>query len=378
MKLMIVTPYYYPNIGGVQNYAKNIAEGLRRKYDWDVIVVTSNYNKHTYKEEKINGLKVYRLPFWFKFSNTPINPFWYFFIKNIIKKEKPDIVNAHSPVPFMSDIVSINCKDIPFVLTYHSGSMIKGNAKTDILIRLYENIFLYHTIKRAKKIVCVSDFVRLVFLKDHTGKSVTITPSVDTKKFFAKNFSIKNKNKVIFVGRIDKASEWKGTTYLLDAINLVKEKIPKVKLQLAGSGDALEGYQQYVKKNKLGKFVRFLGALKGRKLVNAYRNTNVLVLPSITEAESFGIVLIEAMACKIPVIGTRIGGIPSVIDHGKTGLLVKPENADELAEAIYMILSNPQYAQQLGEKGFEKVKNKFTLEKNIFQTHLLLNKVLGI
>src|SRR5258708_18633695 len=106
-KIMIVSPYFPPNVGGAQNYAYNIATGLAKKYDWNVVVVTSNFiNKKTEIENK-DGITIYRLPILFKFSNTPINPFWYFQIKKLISIEKPDIINAHAPVPFISDIASL-------------------------------------------------------------------------------------------------------------------------------------------------------------------------------------------------------------------------------------------------------------------------------
>ena len=108
MKILFVTPFYYPSIGGVQNYVKNIAEGLQKKYKYESVIVTTSEDKK-YKEEKINGLKVYRLPYWFKISNTPINLMWYFQIKNIIEKEKPDLINAHSPPPSLVSCTLLPC-----------------------------------------------------------------------------------------------------------------------------------------------------------------------------------------------------------------------------------------------------------------------------
>ena len=124
MKIMIVAPYFYPKIGGMENYAYNIGKGLKEKYGWEVVVVTSNHEERKYKEEQMDGMKIYRLPFWFKISNTPINPMWLFSIHKIQKEEHPDIINAHSPVPFISDITSLIAGKIPLVTTYHSGSMI--------------------------------------------------------------------------------------------------------------------------------------------------------------------------------------------------------------------------------------------------------------
>src|SRR3989338_4119208 len=117
-KLLMVTPYFYPKIGGLENYAFNISKGLKEKYNWEIVVITSNHENTGYQEETINGIKIYRLPRWFKVSNTPINPMWYWQIKDIIKKENPNVINAHSPVPFIADMAAKAAKSlgIPFVL----------------------------------------------------------------------------------------------------------------------------------------------------------------------------------------------------------------------------------------------------------------------
>jgi len=230
MKEMVVAPYFYPKIGGLENYAYNISKGLKDKYGWEIVVITSNHEeKKDRKEEIIDGIKIYRLPFWFKISNTPINPIWYFQIKNIIKKEKPDVINAHTPVPFISDVTARVCGDIPFILTYHTGAMmLKGKLLEDLLIRFYESFILKATLKKAKKIICSSDFVRLGFLKDYANKTITITPGVDLNRFKHKisNF----KNKILFVGNLKKVEKYKGLEYLLSAVNIIKKNIKDVKL----------------------------------------------------------------------------------------------------------------------------------------------------
>src|ERR1700722_7739443 len=142
MKIMIVAPYFYPNIGGMETYIYAICIGLKEKYNCDIVVVTCSQKRGGYSVENINGMKVYRLPYLFKISNTPINPLWYFTVKKIIKQEKPDVINAHAPVPFLSDIALRAKGDMPYVLTYHAGSMKKNKLLVDMLIGFYENSFL--------------------------------------------------------------------------------------------------------------------------------------------------------------------------------------------------------------------------------------------
>ena len=166
-KVMFVTPYFPPKIGGAENYAYNIAKGLKKKYGWEVVVVTSNHEQpHKYKEETLDGMKVYRLPRWFKLSNTPINPMWYFMIKKIIKKENPDIINGHSPVPFIADVAARIAGKLPFILTYHAGSMKKDKLFQDSLIIPYEKIILKKTIRLSNKIICSSKVVKEDFIKN--------------------------------------------------------------------------------------------------------------------------------------------------------------------------------------------------------------------
>lgn len=95
MKLLVVSPSFYPNIGGAQNYALNISRILKEKYKWDVVVITSGHKNNKISREDVKGLVVYRMPYLFKISNTPISPFWFNSIRKIINIEKPDIKRSY-------------------------------------------------------------------------------------------------------------------------------------------------------------------------------------------------------------------------------------------------------------------------------------------
>jgi glycosyltransferase involved in cell wall biosynthesis len=369
LKLMIITPYFYPKVGGLENYAYNIAKGLKEKYNWEVVVVTSNYKEKKDIEEELDGIRIYKLARWFKISNTPINPIWYFQIKKLIKKESPDVLNAHTPVPFISDISARVCGDIPLILTYHTGPMIlKGRLFEDLLIRFYESFILKTTIKNTKKIICVSDFIRFDFLKDYINKTVTITPGVDLNRFKPKISN--SKNRILFVGGLNRSERYKGLGFLLAAVNRIKEKIKDVKLAVVGDGDYINNYKRSCISMGIKENVEFKGILIGDELVEEYQKSNVLVKPSLSE--SFGIVLLEAMACKKPVIGTDIEGIPYLIENGENGLIVPPKDPEALANAIIRILENPKLAQKMGEEGYEKVIKSFAWENQLAKTDIIL------
>ena len=374
LKLMTVAPYFYPKVGGLANYAYNITRGLKEKYDLEIVIVTSNHREKKDSEEDLFGMKIYKLAKWFKISNTPINPMWYFQIKNIIKKEKPDVINAHTPVPFISDVIARVCGDVPFILTYHTGAMmLKGKLIKDLLIKFYESFILKATLKKAKKIICSSDFVRFDFLKDYTKKTVTITPGVDMNKFKPKISN--SKNKILFVGSLKEAEKYKGLEYLLQAISIVKSGIENIKLIVVGDGDYVNYYKKLCQKFKIDRNVIFKGELINKNLVREYQQANILVLPSLSE--SCPIVLLEAMACEKPVVGTNISGIPYVVKNEENGLLFPPKDSKALAEAIITILNNPIFAKKMGENGYKKVKENFTWDKQIEETKNIIEESLG-
>ncbi|MFC1682145.1 glycosyltransferase family 4 protein, partial [Nanoarchaeota archaeon] len=125
------------------------------------------------------------------------------------------------------------------------------------------------------------------------------------------------------------------------------------------------------------KNVEFIGTRKGKELVKEINKSKILILPSTSNAESFGMVLIESMTCKKPVIGSNIGGIPYVIDDGKNGLLVPPKNPQALADAIIKILNNPKLAKKMGEEGYKKVKENFTWDVSAKKMNEIIERVLG-
>jgi len=354
--IMIVSPYFPPKTGGVENYVYNLAKGLSKKYGLRVVVITSN---NELKEERVEikeGIKIYRLPRIIHISNTPINPFWYFKIKRIINDEKPLLINVHSPVPFIADIASLACGKIPLILTYHSGSMKKNNFFPDLIISLYEKYVLPLMYSKSSKIICSSEFVCKTIPKPYAEKTTVISPAVDTTLFHPNEKIIRDRNTILFICRYANMHRMKGFYTILDAIKIISD----VKLKVIGEKASV---------NKENVF--FLGVKNIQDLVNELQKATMLILPSQAHVESFGMVLIEGMACKTPVIGTRIGGIPEVIANGKDGFLVSSNSPNELSKAIKTIINNPNLARKMGEEGYKKIHNNFTWENRIDKTYSL-------
>lgn len=355
-KLMIVTPYFPPKTGGVERYTFEMARGAQAQ-GYDVVVVTSALGSDKASVGDEDGQRVYRLKPFLRISQTPVGLRWYWRLRRIIRDEQPVIINTHAPVPYLADVAAAAAGDVPLVATYHAGTLKKSSLAADMIIWAYEKFVLPRTLGRARTIICGSDFVHNTFLGRYQHKSSVITPGVDTE-LFAKRTHEPTDKRVLFVGNA--VSGNKG----LDVLERAISTMPDVTLHVVGEVALESGLSNVV----------YHGVLRGKALVRQYRNASVFVLPS-TETESFGMVLIEAMACGVPVIGTKAGGIPFVVDDGKTGLLVPPADPEALAKAMRSLLDNPAYAAELSDRAYKKVQRLYAWPKLVDKYVTILQRV---
>ncbi|MBA7696292.1 D-inositol-3-phosphate glycosyltransferase [subsurface metagenome] len=155
---------------------------------------------------------------------------------------------------------------------------------------------------------------------------------------------------ILFVGRLEKR---KGANYLLKAYERVKRHIPNSRLIIVGPGTRLRGkYEKRVKQSGL-KDVVFIGFASYDELPRYYKTADVFCAPA-TGWESFGIILLEAMAVGKPVVASNIDGYASILTHGAEGLLVPPKDVERLAQALITLMADAPLRQQMGAKGILK------------------------
>jgi glycosyltransferase involved in cell wall biosynthesis len=378
---MVVSPYFYPKPGGLENYARNITVRLARKGHRVVVVCANDQNRRSSFEE-IDGMRICRLPIQFMVSNTPVSINWVRIFRSIIEIERPDIINAHTPVPFMADACERARKETPFVLTYHND-LVKQGVVLSVLARMAYVFGIEKTMRRSNAIIATSlGYVESSkHLRPYVKKISIVTPGVDLAKFTTNvdKTWLKSANgdrfTVLFVGRLDRSHRHKGLEVLLEATALLQRKGIEIRLVVVGEGDGIAEYCRLARTKGAGG-VRFVGFVDGADLPKYFAGADVTVLPSVTRAEGFGMVLLEANACGRPVIGSDIGGIPQAVQDGRTGLLVEPNNPTDLAAALARLYEDPILAQSLGSKGAARVRQDFDWDRLADETESIFLKTM--
>lgn len=369
-RLLIAAPYFPPHLGGVEFYIYHIGRFLEREHSWQVRVVASGERGWKLQKKDYGGLTVYYMPYWFKLSNSPLNPWWPVWLWRIMKTEDPYVLNIHAPVPGLPDMAAAvaRWRQVPTVVTYHMTSMAKGKAGLDFIIKLYETKVLPKLLQPAKGLICGSSRVREEFLRRYRDKATVVTPAVDAETF--RPAPRLASNSLIMVGSMTKADTHKGVAYLLEAMEAVVKAIPDVKLWCVGAGNAISGFEADVKARGLTKHVTFTGGVTGEPLQQLYRESTVFVLPTLND--SFPLVVLEGMASGLPVVSTPVGGIPQMVEDGRTGYLVPPADSAALSEKLIYLLQHPAEARRLGKAGRQKVVKTWTWQLQAAKTDAIL------
>ena len=222
-------------------------------------------------------------------------------------------------------------------------------------------------LKYSDKIICNSKFTSEKLMKSKLGKKTEVVMNfVDFEKLNVR----KIKHKGINVSYIGQISPVKGIKYLIDAAKTAK----KANFLIVGrDAGAYPGYldemKEYAKGTSNVKFIDYTSDVS-----STYNKTDIFVLPSLEEP--FGRVLAEAGYFEIPCVASNAGGIPEVIEDGETGILVKPKNADMIADAIKRLSKDKSLREKMGKKAKERIMNKFNPEKQTNKIEKICNKLI--
>jgi colanic acid/amylovoran biosynthesis glycosyltransferase len=178
--------------------------------------------------------------------------------------------------------------------------------------------------------------------------------------------------KILCVGRL---SHEKGHLVLIDSLAILQRRGCPFQCTLVGEGPLRPAIESRRLEQRLQFSVTLTGALPSEHVMRLYRNVDLVVSPSLSEG--IPVVLMEAMAAGLPVVATRVGGIPELVRHGLTGLLVAPGDTLELAEAIQWVLEYPVPARQLGSNARNLVRQEFHLETSAARLTTLFEQAIN-
>lgn len=399
MKIIFLTDDFPPqSFGGAGIVAYDFARELRQKQN-EVFVITTVREKSEEKEEECEGLKIFRI-----YSNyhnkwqaymSLHNPQTVPVIEKIIKEIKPDIVHAHN----IHQHLSYRCLKIAKkyvrgvfltthdVMLFNYGKLMPQNGRylyrVGIIDQIKEakkrynpfrNIIIRHYLKYVTKIFSVSNSLKELLEINNIRNVETIYNGINLNEWqidkekiekFKEKCNLNDKKIIIFSARLIEA---KGGDQLMQALALVNKKFPGFLLLVIGKEWA---YTEKMKKmsNELSikEKIIFLGLIDREKLKVVYNSSDISVFPSLC-FESFGMGNLEAMACKKPVVSSWFGGPKEVVIDKETGYLIDPNNIELMAEKIIELLKDSKKSKTFGEKGYERVRKNFSLEKQVEET----------
>jgi glycosyltransferase involved in cell wall biosynthesis len=389
LKILIINDKGFP-FGGVEtNVLNQKRELVRRGHVIKIFASNFDNGKEHFSDYRFSGFNEKSI---IKWLNQIFNLRSYFKLKETLKEFKPDLVHIFNIYYQVSPSVLKCLKNIPTIMSICSYEMIcPMGAVPDPSVRCN-----YKFGKQCLK--CIGSFKGYYYEKVKqkiykillNNVDVFIAPSKNSKKNFKKQdfinseviniyngikllkyYEIKILKKILYIGRLSKE---KGVEYLLNAIPLILKKQPKVRCDIVGDGPERERLESLVKKLKLSKNVKFLGKIAYEKIEECYRKSTVVVIPSICP-DTLPQVCLEAMSVGRPVIGSNIGGIPEMIDNGKTGYLVKPKDPKQISEKVIKLFKNQKLLKIMGKRAHIK-SAQFSIEEHINNLEKLYGKIL--
>jgi glycosyltransferase involved in cell wall biosynthesis len=175
------------------------------------------------------------------------------------------------------------------------------------------------------------------------------------------------------VGNVAALVPHKGHRYLIEAAHLVVRSMPDARFVILGEGELRDHLQHLIHEHRLEKHVLLPGFRADA--IGCIKGFDLFVMSSVTEG--LGTSVLDAMACRRAVVATRAGGIPEVVEDGRTGALVEPRQSRQLADAILRLLSDPALRTRMAEAGYARVRERFTVERMVAETAALYARLAG-
>ena len=371
-QVLHIGKYHQPFNGGIENFTQNLVEStFYQQHASPSLLVHQHQNSVCTTHEVINNVSLTRVKKLFTLLYSPISLTFLSALNKTISKEQPDILHIHMPnLSAFWCLFSASARKISWVIHWHAdvlGSVPDWRIKLAYQgYRIFERLLL----KRAKAIIASSppyaqmskplaDFTNKVHIiplglaSDKNEKQLDIENAEATEVHKEK---ATDKLSLLIIGRL---TYYKGHKYLLDAL----AQVPNVYLTIIGVGELEAKLKQQVRQLSLTDRVNFLGSVDNEILKQSIQACDLLCLPSIEKTEAFGLVLLEAARLAKPSLVTNVegSGMAWVVDHQKTGMVVKPNSVESLVEGLEFAKNNQLLLLKYGVAAQRKFEQHFSI-----------------
>ncbi len=361
--IVIFSAFYEPFMSGAERFVKEVTERLADKYN--IVIITAKLRKDLKDEEDFGRYKVVRVG-----TGDALDKLRYIYLAPLAAK-KFNPVLLHAVMESYAAGALWRAKKVlpgvPRILTLQSGDLDK---------KIYQNIpWLWKTIHTSP------DYVTAIsnFLADRArnlgAKNISVIPNgVDlgeVKDVLVNKENRSANHRIVCLARLSWEKDHKN---LVAAMPKILEKYPDAELVLAGDGPLCESIKSQILNLKLEDKIKLLGKLPHKTALEEMAKADVFICPSL--AEGLGIVFIEAQALGVPAIGTRVGGIPDVIENGKTGLLIEPNSSQAISDAILKVFAmGAEEKEKMISAAKKSAEQKFNWDNIAKEVDSLYNKL---
>jgi len=348
------------NVGGITSYVLTLATGLKKRGHEVHIASSGGQLLSRFQEAGINYIHI---PIKTKSEINPKILVSACKLSSAVKKYNIDIAHSNSRTTQVLGCLLARFVDIPHISTCH------GFFKKKVFRKIFPCW--------GQKVIAISESVKEHLMKDFAVREEDIRViynGIDMENLKATSSNLPAEEKKNFglgegpvVGILARLSDVKGHIYLIEAMKNVLEKLPHAQLLIVGEGKMQKELVALVNRLGIEKNVFFMPSVNDTKEVLSIMD--LFVMPSLKEG--LGLALMEAMSSGLPVIGSDVGGIKSLIQDGYNGLLIKPADSQGLARAIMELLQTPERAKNLGRNARIFINQNFSQEKMVLETQKL-------
>jgi len=368
MRILFWTNEFWPQIGGVQIFAARLLTALKKR-GYEFLVATSEIGFEKYTISHYHGIPIYRFPFRNPKSYTDINRL--INVKRQVAKLKrifaPEIIHMNvTDFSTFFHLTTVHAYPAPVLLTLHASWLSQNSS---------QNSLIENTMRSSDWIVGCSEAIlekARQLVPEILSRSSVIYNSLETP-FSASVAGSPAPPRLLCIGRL---TPEKGFDIAITAFASLVKRYPHVRLVIAGDGPSRKDLERQAAKLNIGDVLEFVGWIAPDDVASLIRSSTLVLIPS--RLESFGLVALETALMARPVVATRVGGLPEVVAHEETGLLVEQEDPNALAKAAEYLLRHPKTALKMGWEARKRAQKLFGWEQHVDAYDALYQRLVSI